>query len=339
MSSTPSMSANTPIPVTILAGFLGSGKTTLLNRILHAEHGLRVAVLINDFGEVNIDLKLADGDQASDMISLPNGCICCTLFGNLVEVLRNLTELAEAPDHILIEASGVSQPHQIADILAVTDLKPHLRLDGIITLVDSENVQRLAEVVMFIEKQLSDADLIVLNKIDLIEAEALEELQTWIRGIAPDARILPTTYAEVPLALLLSIGHGDPSLAFDLHDEHIHHHDHDHEHEHGGDHGLMFETWLYQADHALERSALLQAVAQLPATIYRGKGIVCLSDSPDQRTILQMVGRRLRLDTAGGWGDLSPHTELVFIGAPAALDEAVQASFKSLLQFDPVNLG
>ena len=154
---------------------------------------MRIAVLVNDFGEINIDSQLIDGQRASDMISLPNGCICCTLFGNLVEVLLRLTGLDEPPDHILIEASGVSQPHQIADILNVSDLQETLRLDGIITLVDAENVRRLAEVVMFIAGQLADADLIVLNKMDLIDAGA-GDLSPGFEKQAPDARIFPTRF-------------------------------------------------------------------------------------------------------------------------------------------------
>ncbi len=318
------------IPVTILAGFLGSGKTTLLNRILREEHGLRLAVLVNDFGKVNIDAELLDGDGVSNMVSLPNGCICCTLFGSLVEVLSQLVHLPEPPQHILIEASGVSQPHQVADIVFAGDFQQHMRLDGIITLVDALNVRRLAEVVMFIEKQLEDADLILLNKLDLVGPDEKEELIAWIHGIAPNARVIPTTYADVPLDILLSI---DREPVFDArpHDAHVHlhvHHDHDHHHDHDGhvhehsdEHTYAYETWMATTEQPLRREALLAALSELPPEIYRGKGFVYLADAPARKGILQMVGPRVSLDESDGWGDDPARTELVFIGAPGALSD------------------
>jgi G3E family GTPase len=316
--------ASQPIPVTILAGFLGSGKTTLLNRILHAEHGMRMAVLVNDFGEVNIDAQLIDGDQASEMISLPNGCICCTLFGNLVDVLLKLTRLAEPPDHILIEASGVSQPHQISDILTVTDLQEHLHLDGIITLVDAENVRKLSKVVMFIEGQLTDADIIILNKLDLVAPDSVDELMAWIRESAPDARIIPATYADVPLEFVFGAstdGRDISPIAGE--------HDHDHSH-----HGLEFETWLYSSDKSLASDAFLRTLEELPTGIYRGKGIVLLADKITRRTIMQMVGKRIQFHDGGEWGDEPKTTELVFIGEPMTMSSVELSSLFEACQTD-----
>lgn len=311
------------IPVTILAGFLGSGKTTLLNRILQEEHGLRLAVLVNDFGKVNIDAGLLDGDRASNMVSLPNGCICCTLFGNLVDVLSNLVHLPEPPDHILMEASGVSQPHQIADIVFAGDFQQHLRLDGIITLVDAENVRRLAEVVMFIESQLEDADLILLNKLDLVGEDEKEDLIAWIHAIAPNARVIPTIYADVPLDILLSVER-EPELGAGDHSSHLHLHHDDHGghvHEHSDEHTYAYETWIVTTDQPLHREALLAALSELPPQIYRGKGYVHLADAPGHRGVLQMVGPRVSLSEDDRWGNEPARTQLVFIGAPGALTD------------------
>jgi len=312
------------IPVTILAGFLGSGKTTLLNRILHDEHGLRMAVLVNDFGEVNIDAQLIDGNQASEMISLPNGCICCTLFGSLVEVLLKLTRLAEPPEHILIEASGVSQPHQISDILTVSDLQERLHLDGIITLVDAENVRKLSRVVMFIEGQLVDADIIVLNKIDMVESDSVADLMAWIRESAPNARIIPAAYADVPLSIVFGATAAGREIS-----PLVGEHDHDHTH-----HDLEFETWLYSSDKPLAHDALLRTIEELPSSIYRGKGIVVLADRLNRRTIMQMVGKRIQFHDGGEWGDESKKTELVFIGEPKTLSSDELSGFFDACQAD-----
>lgn len=301
-----------PIPVSILAGFLGAGKTTLLNRILRDEHGLRLAVLINDFGTIDIDARLLQDYAPGHLISLPNGCICCTLFSNLTDVLRRLTTIPEPPEHILIEASGISAPDQIINVLELTGLQERLTLSGVIVLADAANVQRLAQAVMFIERQLRTADIVLLNKVDLVEPAAVEELKTWIRSIAPDARIIPTTFAEAPLDLLLSPLH-NPDEVPALH----HHHD---------DHGQEYSTWSYAGDRPLDQAALEQALAGLPPSILRGKGLVNLASQPERRMILQMMGRRLQLTADRSWQDDPRRSELVFIGEPGALtDEGLQA--------------
>lgn len=305
-----------PIPVSILGGFLGAGKTTLLNRILHDQHGLRLAVLINDFGAIDIDASLLRDSVPDHLISLPNGCICCTLFANLTDVLRRLTTLPEPPDHILIEASGVSAPDQIIDVLSMAGLQEQLTLSSVIVLADAANVQRLAQAVMFVKRQLRTADIVLLNKADLVEPAAVEELQAWIRDIAPEARIILTTYARAPLDLLMSTGRSPIARPAQYDEQHGEHEDHAQE----------YATWSYAGDRPLDEAALKEALMGLPSAILRAKGLVNLASRPERRTILQMVGRRVQLTADGPWLDDLRRSELVFIGEPGALtDEGLQA--------------
>jgi G3E family GTPase len=274
---------------------------------------LRIAVLVNDFGEIDIDAKLLAAAEPGQMISLPNGCICCTLFGNLVRVVQNLVEAPVPPEHIIIETSGISSPRDVAAILEIPSLQKLVSLDSIITLIDAENVRRIARVVVFVESQISSADILLLNKIDLIDAATLAELIGWIRTIAPEARMLKTTYAQAPLELILGVGR-PPSAESQPH-AHVHNHD-----SHHLDHSQLYETWSYTTSKPLLRAAVQAVLESLPTSVYRAKGFLYLADSPGQRHVLQLVGQRLRLEADHAWGAKIPQSELVFIGEPAALD-------------------
>jgi G3E family GTPase len=308
-----------PIPITLIAGFLGAGKTTLLNRILREEHGLRIAVLVNDFGEIDIDAQLLAPAQPGQMISLPNGCICCTLFGNLVRVVQDLIEAPQPPEHIIIEASGVSSPADVAAILEIPALQNFVTLDSIITVIDAENVRRLARVVIFLEGQIRSADTLLVNKTDLVDADTLAEVLGWIRMIAPEAHLFKTSYAQVPLELILGIGRPFP-VATSPHPA-LH-----------PDHDQLYETWSYTTTKPLLKTALQAVLEALPVSIYRGKGFLYLADSPDQRYVLQLVRKRIRLDADRAWGTQPSKTELVFIGEPGALDPGeLQTQFDQCL--------
>ena len=315
-----------PIPVTIITGFLGSGKTTLLNRILHAEHGLRVAVLVNDFGAINIDTQLVVGME-EDTISLANGCICCTIRDDFLKATLDLLQRPQPPEYIVVETSGVSDPLEVALTFRSTR---RVRIDSILTVMDAEqslSLDRRHEALSV--HQVGMADIVILNKVDLVNGVQLQSARDYIWDIVPQARIIETTQADVPLELLLNVGQFEIGrlASRQPHDIHVHaedeehgHEDDEHHHQHT-DHTLVFSTWSWRSSQPVSFRALQRMVNRLPETIYRAKGIFFLADAPGQKGIVQVVGRRASLTlTEDGWEDAAPHSQLVVIGAEGSVD-------------------
>ena len=317
------MNKQSPIPVTLVSGFLGSGKTTLLNRILGSDHGLRMAVMVNDFGAINIDSDLIVS-QTQTTVSLANGCICCTVESDLIEQLsRLLSDRQNRPEYILIEASGVSNPGKIARTLKYPQFREALAIDSIVTVVDTEQFEQLeGEMAQLAMDQLDVADIIVLNKVDQVEPCQIEALKA--RWLYPRARILECQYGEVPLELILGVGLGNPLGGFTP----VQPFASLRRGQQPGDHAAVFESWSFASDRPLALDTLRSTLAQLPASIYRAKGTVYLAEVPGVRFIMHLVGSRCEILPDRAWGEDPPRTQLVCIGKAGTLARpALEQSF------------
>ncbi len=186
------------IPVTILTGFLGAGKTTLLNHLLHGGHGRRIAVLVNDFGAVNIDAQLIVGVEGEDTVNLANGCICCTIRDDLYRAVLEICQRSDPPEYILVETSGVSDPLAVAHTFTQTALSQYVHVEAILTVVDAEQYEAIPrENQVLALDQIGTADIVVLNKVDLITLPQRIAIEERIRYISPKARILLTQHGQL----------------------------------------------------------------------------------------------------------------------------------------------
>jgi G3E family GTPase len=309
-------STESMLPVTILTGFLGAGKTTLLNRLLSAQHGRRLGVLVNDFGAINIDQRLVDV-MAGESMSLTNGCVCCSMRGNLVTTVLDLLRRPDPPEALLIEASGIADPASIAAAFRTAALRPNTRIDGIVTVVDAENARNPRLDRELIAEQIRTADIVLLNKSDLVDESVHGDLIAWIRSIAATARIVPTVQADVPVEIIMGIERDNHHVgsverwAEDLAPDRAER-----------DHAISFGTWSYSTRHPLAYRKVRAALEDLPVDVFRAKGTLALADAPNLRFTAQMVGRRVSIEPDRPW-DEQPHgTDLVFIGRPDALTSA-----------------
>lgn len=306
-----------PIPVTVVGGYLGAGKTTLVNHLLRHADGLRLAVLVNDFGELPIDAELIEA-RGDGVISIAGGCVCCSFGNDLMAGLLKLRQLVPAAGHVLIETSGVALPGAVADAVR---LVPGFAFDAVAVLADAETVRaRAAERYMgdTIGRQLAQADLIVLNKLDLVAPPARTELAAWMKQRAGRARVVEAERARVPLEVLLGecLGSGAAGSGGRLRTAAIRPPE---------DAASYYESVSFSQPRALHVRALAEALARPELGLIRAKGV--LRDAAGGLKVLQVVGARCEVADAPAW--VREPSGCVCIGLKSVLDRsALERAFE-----------
>lgn len=337
------------IPATVVTGFLGSGKTTLLSNVLKQAAGKRIAVIVNEFGELDIDADLlrscpleCDEESSADspqnqqgIYELANGCICCTVEEEFLPVMQQLVERRDDIDHILIETSGLALPKPLVQAFNWPEIKQHCTVDAVITVIDGAAVaagrfanneqlveqQRQADDSLdhdpslqeLLDDQLSAADLVVVSKSDLLDSSARQRVEQVVNAKLPNSvKTAYISHGDAKLDTLMGIEAAAEERIHQVHNHHDAHHDHGHDHDHAHDHFDSFVITLGEVDDQHLQTLLSQLLSQ--HNIYRAKGFAAIPGKP-MRRVLQAVGQRLDAYFDRLWqADESRLTQLVFIG-------------------------
>ena len=324
------------IPVTILTGFLGSGKTTLLKHILTAEHGKKIAVIENEFGEENIDNEILIQNSNEQIVQMSNGCVCCTIRGDLVEALNQLWEQKKNKtinfDRVVIETTGIANPGPVAQTFFMDDdVAEHFVLDAVVTLVDAKHGDHQLNEHVEAQNQVGFADQIFITKCDVVEESVRKSLRNRIVHMNPKAPIKEISHGVVNLDEVFDL-HGfnlnakldiDPHfLEQDNHDDCGHDHDHDHDH-HGHDHHHhhghtdKIQSFVFRSEKPFDHKKLEDFLGGILSVfgekLLRYKGVLYIKGS-NRKVVLQGVHEMMGSDMAGPWGNEVKQTKIVFIG-------------------------
>ena len=287
------------IPVTTIGGYLGAGKTTLLNCILRNANGLRVAVLVNDFGSISIDEKLIVG-RDGHVVTLANGCACCSIAGDLAEALDRMTRLSIRPQHILTETSGVARPSRVAEL----SRSPGLERGRTVVVADVASVRKQAGdkfVGRLVQDQLAQADVIILNKVDLVDAGQLEVALAWMKRVAPRLPIVEAVQADVPFSAVFGAASRGSSrlLCDDAIDD------------------AAFQSFCWTAGGLVDLLALRKVIEALPLSVVRAKGVIANARDAVGPQVLHLAGERLNVAPLAS---AVSRTEIVFVAVDGGLD-------------------
>jgi G3E family GTPase len=331
------------IPSTILTGFLGAGKTTLLNRILREQHGLRIAVIENEFGQENIDNEILVRETGEQIVEMNNGCICCTVRGDLMVALNNLAQKREAGeiafDRVVIETTGLANPGPVAQTFFVDEeVGANYLLDAVVTVVDARHAMDQLDRHEEAQRQVGFADKILLSKTDLVDAAAVEELTARLKRINPRAPISTSDFGRAPLAEVLDLrgfnlndkleidpaflttdeAHGDDHEHEHVHTEACDHsHDHSHDHHHGH-HSDDIAAFVFKSERPFDPERLDQFLGSMVQvfgpSMLRYKGVLLMAGA-DRKVVFQGVHQIMGSDLGAKWEDGQPRgSKMVFIG-------------------------
>lgn len=296
-----------PLPVSIVSGYLGSGKTTLINHLIRHSSPIRIAVLVNDFGELGIDADLIEADDGN-VISLSGGCICCSYGNDLSMALMDVMAFTPAPDHIVIESSGVALPGAIASSVAIL---PGLTLFSVVVLADAETIYTQSTdryIGDTIDRQLSHADVVVLNKADLTDPNTLAQTTHWLKQHWPNARLITTTHSIVPTNLLLDSPLTDTStVATEKRIAHI-------------PHVSAFYSFVVTPPTNISAEQVACTLASDSCSLARAKGFIDSADG--NRHLIQVVGRRWTVvSSSQDFAGVANTGKIVCIGLSDSVDE------------------